>query len=130
MKTVKFNEDEVELLIALYEDELIEAGSYIEKLQLTLSKLKNKAEVKAESVKTGKKRGRKPKVQLLAIPPAPEKKKRGRKKKIQGDSLIESITAVAKKNVKKRRTRKHKKSVTPKSTLRKPAIIETPVIAE
>ena len=62
MKTVKFNEEEIELLVALYEDELKEAGSYVDKLQQTLNKLKKQAEsAKAEPTRTGKKRGRKPK---------------------------------------------------------------------
>jgi hypothetical protein len=81
MKTVKFNEEEVELLVALYEDELKEAGSYIDKLQQTLSKLKKQAEsAKAEPTRTGKKRGRKPKNQPRELKPIGGKK-RGRKPK-------------------------------------------------
>ena len=106
MKTVKFNEEEIELLVALYEDELKEAGSYIDKLQQTLNKLKKQAEsVKAEPVRTGKKRGRKPKKQLQPKP-ATSGKKRGRKPKVQEAPKPEVVKVVVKKSSKKRKIRK------------------------
>jgi hypothetical protein len=84
MKTVKLNEEEVELLVALYEDELKEAGSYIDKLQQTLSKLKKQAaSAKAEPPRTGKKRGRNPKNQPRKPKPETGGKKRGRKPKVE-----------------------------------------------
>jgi hypothetical protein len=84
MKTLKFNEDEIDLLVALYEDELKEAGSYIDKLKQTLNKLKKEVvPSEVEPVKTGKKRGRKPKIQSEVLMPIVEKKKRGRKPKIK-----------------------------------------------
>jgi hypothetical protein len=86
MKTLKFNEEEIDLLVALYEDELKEAESYIDKLKQTLTKLKKEV-VTAEAVpvRTGKKRGRKPKIQSEVLMPIVEKKKRGRKPKIQSE---------------------------------------------
>ena len=44
MKTLKLNEEELDLLIALYEEELKEARGYIYELQKTLVKLKNQIE--------------------------------------------------------------------------------------
>jgi hypothetical protein len=84
MKTLKFNEEEIDLLVALYEDELKEAGSYMDKLKQTLAKLKKQAvTTELEPVSTGKKRGRKPKIHSEEpMPIIVEKKKRGRKPKI------------------------------------------------
>ena len=130
MKTVKFNEEEVELLIAIYEDELKEAESYLDKLAQTLGKLKKQAEsARPEPSGTGKKRGRKPKQQLTAQKTATEGKKRGRKKKVQAASLPEPIKAAAKKSVKKKRPQKSKKRVAPKPVVQKTAMVEAPVTA-
>ncbi|MGA3013155.1 MAG: hypothetical protein ABSD71_03860 [Bacteroidales bacterium] len=83
MKTVNFNEEELELLIALYEDELKEAGSYTEKVQHTLAKLKKQIDtVGGASQGTGNKRGRPPKIQSAELTPV-VKRKRGRPPKIQ-----------------------------------------------
>jgi hypothetical protein len=86
MKTLKFHEEEIDLLVALYEDELKEAESYIYKLQQTLTKLKNQVvPAQAEPVYSGKKRGRKPKIQPEVTMPIAEKKKRGRKPKVKSE---------------------------------------------
>jgi hypothetical protein len=83
MKTVNFNEEELELLIALYEDELKEVGSYTEKVQRTLAKLKKQSEaVGSTTPVTGRKRGRPPKIQSADVTPV-VKRKRGRPPKIQ-----------------------------------------------
>jgi hypothetical protein len=82
MKTVNFNEEELELLIALYEDELREVGSYTEKVQHTLAKLKRQVEtVEGTTPGTGKKRGRPRKIQSGEVTPV-VKRKRGRPPKI------------------------------------------------
>ena len=131
MKTVKFHEEEVELLVALYEEELKEAETYIDKLRQTLGKLKKQAEtVTPGGVKTGKKRGRKPKNQANAPKPAVEGKKRGRKPKVQGAATPEPALAGGKKAVKKRRTRKSKKRAARKPAAPKLPIIGIPVAEE
>jgi hypothetical protein len=131
MKTVKFNEEEVELLVALYEDELKEAETYIDKIRQTLGKLRKQGEtVSAGPAKTGKKRGRKPKNQPLAPKPAGPGKKRGRKPKVQAVAITESILAPVKKAAKKRRTRKTKKRAVLKPKAPKAPKIETPVVEE
>ena len=131
MKTVKFNEEEIELLVALYEDELKEAGSYIDKLQQTLSKLKKQAEsAKAEPTRTGKKRGRKPKNQLPGPKPATGGKKRGRKPKLQEAPKPEVAKVEVKKAVKKKKVRKPKKQVVSKPKAPKIPKVEIPVIEE
>jgi hypothetical protein len=130
MKKVKFNEEEVELLIAIYEDELKEAEIYMDRLAQTLGKLKKQAEnARPESSGTGKKRGRKPKQQLQAQKPVKEVKKRGRKKKVQAASLPEPVKAAAKKNAKKKRTQKSKKRIVSKPVVQKTATVESPVPA-
>jgi hypothetical protein len=130
MKTVKFNEDEVELLVALYEDELKEAGSYIEKLKQTLNKLKEQAETaKAEPGRTGKKRGRKPKIQAAETKPATGKK-RGRKPKVQVAAKPLVVKAEVKKAPKKKKGRKTRKQVVSKAKSPKIPIIEKPVAEE
>ena len=82
MKTVNFNEEELELLIALYEDELREAGSYMAKVQQTLSKLKRQAEVAGGIPGAPRKRGRPRKIQPVDAVPV-VKRKRGRPPKYQ-----------------------------------------------
>ena len=135
MKTVKFNEEEVELLIAIYEDELKEAEIYMDRLTQTLGKLKKQAELVAvESAPTGKKRGRKPKKQVKAQKPAKQGKKRGRKKKVEVASLPEPVKVEKKKKAgKKKKIRKTAKLVTskPKRVVPKAASkAEAPVAAE
>jgi len=131
MKTVKFNEEEIELLVALYEDELKEAGSYMDKLQQTLNKLKKQAEtVKGVPVRTGKKRGRKPKNQVPEVKPVTGGKKRGRKPKVQEASKPEVVKVAVKKAVKKRKTRKNKARVAAKPRVQKVPKVEMPVIQE
>ena len=128
MKTVKFNEEEVELLIAIYEDELKEAEIYMDKLAQTLGKLKKQAEIaRPESGGTGKKRGRKPKQKLQVQKPAKELKKRGRKKKVQAVSIPGPVKAEIKKSAKKKRTRKPRKRVISKPVVQKPVKVETPI---
>ena len=83
MKTVNFNEEELELLIALYEDELKETESYMDKVQRTLAKLKKQIEgIVGATPGTGKKRGRPPKIHSAEVTPV-VKRKRGRPPKIQ-----------------------------------------------
>ncbi|MCX6244727.1 MAG: hypothetical protein NTU98_08480 [Bacteroidetes bacterium] len=132
MKTVKFNEEEVELLIAIYEDELKEAEIYMDKLTQTLGKLKKQAEIAVrESAPAGKKRGRKPKKQLQAPKPAKQGKKRGRKKKVVVASLPEPVKAEKKKKViKKKRARKPAKRVVSKPAVQKATKVEAPAPAE
>ena len=131
MKTVKFNEEEIELLIALYEDELKEAGSYIDKLQQTLSKLKKQAEsAKVEPTRTGKKRGRKPKNQLREPKPATVGKKRGRKPKGQLAPKPEVAGVEVKKAAKKKKVRKPKKQAVSKPRVQQLPKVEVPVAGE
>ena len=131
MKTVKFNEEEVELLVALYEDELKEAGSYIDKLQQTLNKLKKQAEsAKAEPTRTGKKRGRKPKNQSREPKPATNGKKRGRKPKAQQAPNPESAKVEVKKVARKKKVLKLKKQAVSKPKAQKLPKVEKPVIEE
>ena len=130
MKTVKFNEEEIELLVALYEDELKEAGSYIDKLQQTLGKLKKQAEsAKTEPVRTGKKRGRKPKKHLQPKP-ATGGKKRGRKPKVQEAPKPEVVKVVVKKASKKRKIRKPKVRLISKPKVQKLPKVENPATEE
>jgi hypothetical protein len=131
MKTVKFNEEEIELLVALYEDELKEAGSYIDKLQQTLNKLKKQAEsAKAEPTRTGKKRGRKPKKQLREPKPATGGKKRGRKPRVQEAPKPEVVKVVVKKAAKKKKVRKPRKQVVSKPKVQELPKIEKPLTEE
>ena len=130
MKTVKFNEEEVELLIALYEDELKEAESYIDRLNQTLSKLKEKSKIETtEAPKTGKKRGRKPKVQADVVKPIYTGKKRGRKPKVQEVTTLDSALEV-KKTGKKKRGRKPKNQVVLKTKKQKTANTATEIIPD
>jgi hypothetical protein len=130
MKTVKFNEEEIELLVALYEDELKEAGSYIDKLQQTLGKLKKQAEsAQLSPAGTGKKRGRKPKKKLQAVK-AVGGKKRGRKPKVQEAVKPEVAKAEVKKTVRKKKTRKPGKRTITKTKAPKQAVVEMPPIGE
>jgi hypothetical protein len=131
MKTVKFNEEEVELLIAIYEDELKEAEIYMDKLAQTLGKLKKQAATaRPESAGTGKKRGRKPKQKIQVPKPAKVVKKRSRKKKVEVASLPIPVKAEPKKIVKRKKTRKPKKRVVSKPVVKKPAKIEAQVKTE
>ena len=131
MKTVKFNEEEIELLVALYEDELKEAGSYIDKLQQTLSKLKKQAEsAKAEPTRTGKKRGRKPKNQPREPKPATGGKKRGRKPKVQEAPKPEVAKVEVKKVAKKKKVPKPKKQAVSKPKAQKLPNVQIPVTEE
>ena len=131
MKTVKFNEEEIELLVALYEDELKEAGSYIDKLQLTLSKLKKQAEsAKIEPTRTGKKRGRKPKNQPREPKPATVGKKRGRKPKGQQAPKPELAGVEVKKAAKKKKVRKPKKQAVSNPKAQQLPKVEVPVAGE
>ena len=131
MKTVKFNEEEIELLVALYEDELKEAGSYIDKLQQTLAKLKKQAEsAKAEPTRTGKKRGRKPKNQIQAPKPATGGKKRGRKPRVQEAPKPEVVKMIVKKAAKKKKVRRPKKQVVSKPKAQNLPKVEKPVTEE
>jgi hypothetical protein len=131
MKTVKFNEEEIELLVALYEDELKEAGSYIDKLQQTLGKLKKQAETtRAEPKRTGKKRGRKPKKQIQVAKPSAGGKKRGRKPRVQEAAKPEAIRAEVKKVTRKKKVRKPKKQVVLKPRAVKLPGVEKPVVEE
>jgi len=131
MKTVKFNEEEIELLVALYEDELKEAGSYIDKLQQTLSKLKKQAEsAKVEPVRTGKKRGRKPKSKLQGPKSAIGAKKRGRKPKVQEAQKPEVSKMEVKKTARKKKVRRPRKRVISKPKTQKLPKVELPVTEE
>ena len=131
MKTVKFNEEEIELLVALYEDELKEAGSYMDKLQQTLGKLKKQAETaKAAPARTGKKRGRKPKKQVQAPKTATAGKKRGRKPRVLEAPKPEVAKVEVKKTVKKKKVRKPKKQVVLKPKAVKLPQVDKPVIEE
>lgn len=132
MKTVKFNEEEVELLIAIYEDELKEAEIYMDRLTQTLGKLKKQAEIAAgESAPAGKKRGRKPKNQVQEQKPGKQGKKRGRKKKVAVASLPVPVKAEKKKKVaKKKRASKPKRRVVSKPAVQKTAKAESSVAAE
>jgi|GEM_PF-1797344 hypothetical protein len=88
MKTLKLNEEELELLIALYEEELKEARGYIYELQKTLVKLKNQIEIAGtEPAITEKKRGRKPRIQSREPKPI-SGRKRGRKPKSLHEVLM------------------------------------------
>jgi hypothetical protein len=130
MKTVKFNEEEVELLIALYEDELKEAGSYIDKLQQTLNKLRKQADSAGrEPSGTGKKRGRKPKNKIQEPKSAASGKKRGRKPGSQAAALAEPKAEV-KKTTRKKKVRKPRKTVVSKAKAPKLPNIEKPVTEE
>ncbi|MGE5457006.1 MAG: hypothetical protein ACM3RX_01485, partial [Methanococcaceae archaeon] len=62
MKSFKFSDQEIELLITMYEDELSDVMEYSDRLRETLAKLRNDASAKevATLPKEGKKRGRKP----------------------------------------------------------------------
>lgn len=130
MRTVKFNEEEIELLIALYEDELKEAGLYTDKLKQTLNKLKQQAETaKAEPVRTGKKRGRKPKIQTAVAKPVTGKK-RGRKPKVQEAAAPVALKADVKKAPRKKKGRKTRKQVVSKAKSLKTPVIQKPVAEE
>jgi hypothetical protein len=150
MKTLKFNEEEIDLLVALYEDELKEAESYMDKLQQTLNKLKKQVEpAEVEPVSTGKKRGRKPKSQSEVTMPIVEKKKRGRKPKVQSEEpklifgkkrgrkpkILQEYSPLVKMvelgtDSGKRRARKTKKQAALKFKAGKLTEVEVPVIEE
>ena len=150
MKTVNFNEEELELLIALYEDELKEAGSYTEKVQHTLAKLKKQIDtVGGASQGTGNKRGRPPKIQSAEpeLPAAPKKRgrkpraipevlrpisqiKRGRKPKIQQNysplvTMIEDMTSP-----RKNRSPRINKFPDVKIKAKKTSVVELPTTGE
>ncbi len=134
MKSFKFSEQEVELLIAMYEDELKEVTDYTDRLKETLNKLRNETVIeKAAPIVGGKKRGRKPKA---AVQPAVAKvakpgKKRGRKPKVQVVAKSEKAIApkpVAAKPAKKKKVSKPKaRKVVAKKPAAKAKGMETPV---
>jgi len=147
MKAVKFNDEEIDLLMALYEDELREAESYIDKLKKTLKKLKNQADqieeeftlaekkkekpqkdqLKQTDLIFGKKSGRKPKVLLEETFPVIEKKG-GRKSKMLQDyaPLVTMIEDT--KSIKKRKGRKPKKHAGLKHKAEKIPTVEIPTV--
>jgi hypothetical protein len=92
MKSIKFSEHEIEMLISNYQMELGEALDYIEQIKGMLEKLGAPVQEKIEKIKekkekkTGKKRGPKPSQKPVV---AKEPKKRGRKPKVVVPTLDE-----------------------------------------
>lgn len=134
MKSIKFNDSELDLLISMYEEELKEAVKYVDVLQNTLSKFKKKGIENKEIVaKPTKKRGRKPSVKVEAAPEvvvesAP--KKRGRKSKKAAQEVLGLLTAIEKKKEKKVKAVKSEVPVKaePKKRGRKPKQILQPLV--
>ena len=84
MQTIKFTEEEVTLLTSMYEDELVQAEDYIDKIKDVLRKLRapskpEREEALQQEPGVGKKRGPKPKVKTIEPKVL---KKRGRPKKL------------------------------------------------
>lgn len=132
MKSIKFSEQEVELLIAMYEDELKEVTDYTDRLKETLTKLRNEPVIeKAVPVKKeGKKRGRKPKAATQPVIAKPGKK-RGRKPKVKEAEKPEMVVApkvTAEKAPKKKKARKPSvRKVVARKPAAKAKVAETPV---
>ena len=118
MKSIKFDDSEMELLISMYEAELQEAEDYIVILNKTLSKLRQQSQVvdlKAE--KPAKKRGRKPAEKKVAkteqniVPAAP--KKRGRKSQKAQQEVLNILN-----------------SIEQEKSIKKPKVSKAPVVKE
>jgi len=101
MRTIKFSEEELELLLNLYQDELEMAENHVERIKASLSKLKSPIsdteEVEKEKAPyTGKKRGPKPKAKA-AESKAPKKRGRPKKASVVPESSDDLIVADRKK---------------------------------
>lgn len=132
MKSLKFSEQEIELLIAMYEDELKEVTEYSERLRETLGKLRSESSPKEVApVREGKKRGRKPGSKSGKVTTG---KKRGRKPKnaqpaetVQPEVSAAPKTIAEKKKAKKTSLKSKSKRKAGKPALKtevKPAISE------
>jgi len=127
MKSIKFNESELEFLKNHYELELVEAENYIAEIRNILKKLGViiKDEAAEKHVKTGKKRGRPKKEAVVAAAPVTpvakpaEKKKKSRKTKkakvVASEKKVEP--KIEKKRKVKAATKAPAKKPTPPKTL-------------
>jgi hypothetical protein len=116
MKSIKFNDQEIDLLRNLYQYELEEAENYIKKIKSLLNKIgvPIQMDLPGTEVKVQKKRGRKPKV--VKEEPVPEVVKKERKKRTvkpkpvkPEEPRIETIvTPVPVKKERKKRVKKEK----------------------
>ena len=82
MKTIRLSDKEIEFLAALYEDEIQQTETYVNQLKQILAKLGKKleageTEIKAEPKKRGWRSGKITQIEI----PVKERKKRGRKPK-------------------------------------------------
>jgi len=145
MKSIKFNDSEVEFLINHYELELLDAENYIADLKNILKKLgsKEKYAIEPTPISSDKKekkakpgRPRKNKPVSRETPVKKEKGKRGRPKKIAVEvpaPLSETKTVAPVKEIKAKKTRAKKtvRKTAPKKTIHKtpvkPAPVETTV---
>ena len=116
MKSIKFTDQELELLRGLYQQELEEAENYILKVKSLLNKMGVPEPVKESEpeLKIPKKRGRKPKVVKEEVVPAVIKKERKprmvKEKPIkQEEPKVENIeTPIPVKKIRKKRVTKVK----------------------
>src|ERR1035437_10144663 len=93
MKSITLSENELDVILNLYQSELEAVEKYIVGIRKTLIKLKASKQTNLETtfpveVKVGKKRGRKPGKKVVVEKPAP--KKRGRKPK----TIVAELNAV------------------------------------
>ena len=95
MKSVKLNDADAELILALYEDELQEVEEYLRRLKDSVANLINQMAPKQnDAKKEPKKRGRKPNKSAKNKPSVEvvsEPKKRGRKPKVVVSPVVETI---------------------------------------
>lgn len=101
MKNIILDDAELDLLLSMYQDELVEAENYIVILKKTLAKLKKERSNKVDPEKPAKKRGRKPSVKPLESKPVEVKpleapKKRGRKPKAVKSEVITILESIVK----------------------------------
>ena len=88
MKTISFNEEELESLLMMYYDELSQAKQYVEQIQEIIKKLSGKPSKEAVKVEKLPKPAKKKKATRALAKPAENKpaKKAGRKPKVVAPS--------------------------------------------
>lgn len=124
MKSVKFSDEQLELMFTQYQVELEEAKKYVLQVEDILFKLRKQiTSEKQEIVKVPKKRGRKPGPKKVKTA---EPKKRGRKPKVK---VVESAPVAPKNEAKPKGKRGRKKGtkVTVKKATVKP-VAKKPVV--
>jgi len=126
MKTISFNEEELESLLMMYYDELSQAKQYVEQIQEIIKKLSGKPSKEKVKVEKLPKPVKKKKVTKPLAKPAENKpaKKAGRKSKVvapSAESVVGSLLAIPPKKVVLKKVAAKKKKPTQKQRIQEMA---------